>query len=174
MVRLPSPPPHRSENQKEAERSFGGFDWTEALTLCVMGGLADWNFDKAYEKHQRRSEERQQQREGRSRSERGGGRDDGRRGGRSERSERSRRDRTDRYRDEERRGAKRAGDYRSGYAFDARDERRSEGERSSSRRGGHHETPSRVESWVYGDNGSAPRDEGRRRSSRRDDRRESW
>jgi hypothetical protein len=42
------------------EKKYGGFGWEEGLTLAVIGGLALFNFDKAYEKHKQRSEEKEQ------------------------------------------------------------------------------------------------------------------
>ena len=198
MVRLPSPPPRRSERQKQTERSFGGFDWTEAMLLCAMGGLALWDFDKAYEKHQRKSERKEQRRRERGSCDdgnrgRGRGSGSGSRRGRRTRSvgaggssrrddARSRSERPDRYRDEDgaRRRRRERGDnakYRGSggghYGFDARDDRGGDGGRRASEREG----SSRVESWVYGDSvgdaGSA-RGERARRSSHRDDRRGSW
>ena len=42
---------------KAVEERYGAFGWTEGLTLALMGAVALFNFDKAYEKHLKRSEE---------------------------------------------------------------------------------------------------------------------
>lgn len=42
------------------EKEYGGFGWSEGITLAVIGGLALFNFDKAYEKHKARSERKEE------------------------------------------------------------------------------------------------------------------
>ena len=48
---------------KAIEKEYGGFGWTEAVSLAVMGGLALFNFDKAYDKHRKKSEQRERDRQ---------------------------------------------------------------------------------------------------------------
>lgn len=43
------------------EKEYGGFGWGEGITLAVVGAMALFNFDKAYEKHKAKSERRERE-----------------------------------------------------------------------------------------------------------------
>lgn len=117
LSRESSRKPHANKHEdcppgtcEAVEKEYGGFGWTEGITLAVIGAISMWNFDKAYEKHKAKSERKEKEEKERE-----------------EREEARKKDRSrarDRDRDWERRGSQRPNRHSSVRDRDMRESRR--------------------------------------------------